>query len=157
MGLYLVPTTISDANAFVEQHHRHHKPAHSHLFAVSVGEADEIVGVAIVGRPVARHLEDGWTCEVVRVATLGNRNACSMLYGAAWRAARALGYRRCVTYTLESEEGGSLRGAGWTCIGKCGGGTWAREGRPRVDKHPTQRKFRWERLAKPTDTPKGGA
>jgi hypothetical protein len=105
--------------------------------------------VAIVGRPVARHLADGFTAEVTRLASDGTRNACSMLYGAAWRAARALGYRRLVTYTLAEERGASLRGAGWRLVGEAGGGSWNRPkvGRARVDMHPTQRKLRWERSA----------
>jgi len=145
--LQIVPTTISAASSFVEQHHRHHRPPVGGLFAVAVADGDEVRGVAIVGRPVARRLDDGWTAEVTRVATDGARNACSMLYGACWRAARALGYRRLVTYTLPEEGGGSLRGAGYTCVGEAGGGSWARRDRPRVDRHPTQIKLRWERAA----------
>lgn len=75
------------------------------------------------------------------------RNACSLLYGACWRAARAIGYRRLVTYTLPTEGGASLRGAGWTLIGEAGGGSWDRRSRARVDEHPTQVKLRWERIA----------
>lgn len=145
MSLTLVPITLKAANAFVAEHHRHHKPARGCRFCVAVADADQIVGVAIVGRPVARRLDDGWTAEVVRVATNGHRNACSKLYGAAWRACRALGFRRLVTYTLPEEGGASLRGAGWTCLGEAGGGSWSRKARPRVDQHPTQVKLRWER------------
>lgn len=76
------------------------------------------MGVAIVGRPVSRHLDDGWTLEVNRLCTDGSRNACSALYAAAWRAARAMGYKRLVTYILESENGASLRAAGWKCVGR---------------------------------------
>lgn len=103
-------------------------------------------GVAIVGRPVARLLDNGWTLEVNRVCTDGARNACSMLYGAAWRAAKALGFRRLITYTLPEEGGASLRASGWYCVGERGGGTWDRpnNSRPRVDKHPTQVKLLWE-------------
>jgi hypothetical protein len=108
------------------------------------GDGDRIAGVAVVGRPVARELQDGYTAEVTRVCTDGTRNACSMLYAAAWRACRALGYRRLVTYTLPSEGGASLRGAGWRCIGAAGGGSWDTPSRPRVDMHPTQQKLRWE-------------
>ena len=147
MSLTLVPITLKAANAFVAEHHRHHKPARGCRFCVAVADADadQIVGVAIVGRPVARRLDDGWTAEVVRVATNGHRNACSKLYGAAWRACRALGFRRLVTYPLPEEGGASLRGAGWTCLGEAGGGSWSRKARPRVDQHPTQVKLRWER------------
>jgi len=142
--LELVPCTISDASAFVAQHHRHHKPPQGGLFAVAVGFGEEVVGVAIVGRPVARGLGDGWTAEVTRLATTGERNACSMLYRAAWRACRALGYRRLVTYTLASEAGSSLRGAGFAEVGRVTGRSWSCPSRPRVDKHPTQEKIRWE-------------
>ena len=123
--LTIVPVTVKAASAFVEQHHRHHPPPQGGLFAAAVAEGDQVRGVAIVGRPVARRLDDGWTAEVIRVATDGARNACSKLYGACWRAARALGYRRLVTYTLPEEGGASLRGAGFTCIGEAGGGSWS--------------------------------
>lgn len=145
--LRLTPITIRDASSFVTEHHRHHRAPQGGLFAVAVSVSEDVVGVAIIGRPLARMLADGWTCEVTRVATLGHKNACSMLYGAAWRAARALGYRRLITYTLSHEPGVSLRGSGWTCIGECGGGSWSRTSRPRVDSHPTQVKIRWERTS----------
>ena len=128
----------------MEQNHRHHRAPQGGIFAIAVAEDGEIRGVAIVGRPVARNAQDGWTAEVTRVCTDGSRNACSMLYGAAWRAARAMGYRKLVTYTLPEEGGASLRGAGWKCIGQAGGGSWHRKTRPRVDTHPTQEKLRWE-------------
>lgn len=97
-----------------------------------------------MGRPVARHNDDGWTCEVTRVATDGCKNACSALYGAAWRAAKALGYRRLITYTLASEPGTSLRAAGWRVIGQVKGRSWWTPTRPRFDKHPTLDKIAWE-------------
>lgn len=140
----MTPCSIQDAKAFVTQHHRHHRPPTSGLFAVAVSSGERVRGVAIVGRPVARGLQDGWTAEVTRVATDGARNACSMLYGAAWRAARALGYRRLTTYTLPEEGGASLRASGWRCVGEAGGGSWSCRSRPRVDRHPTQTKLRWE-------------
>lgn len=140
----LTPITIKDANAYVAVHHRHHKPSPGGLFAVAVSSDGSIVGVAIIGRPVARMRQDGWTCEVVRLCTDGTRNACSKLYAAAWRAARALGYQRIGTYTLPSEGGASLRAAGWKLIGETSGGSWHRTGRPRIDKAPLQGKFAWE-------------
>jgi hypothetical protein len=94
----LIPITLREANAFVEAHHRHHGPSRGCIAAVAV--AGRVCGVAIIGRPVARGLQDGWTAEVTRCCTDGTRNAASMLYGAAWRATRALGYKRLVTYTL---------------------------------------------------------
>ena len=150
MTLTLVPCTIKEANAFVERVHRHHPPSHMSRFAVAVAQAETIVGVAIVGNPRARLANDGWTAEVVRLATDGTKNACSMLYGACWRAARALGFRRLVTYTLATEPGTSLRAAGWRLVGECGGGSWDRAGRPRVDMHPTQQKLKWEASCTPS-------
>ena len=145
MSLRIVPSTVQDACAFVAQYHRHHKPPPGGLFAVAVADGDRVCGVAIVGRPVARMLNDGWTAEVTRVATDGTHNACSILYAACRRACMALGWRKLVTYTLPEEGGASLRGAGWRIVAeRTGGGFWNREQRPRVDKHPTQQKMRWE-------------
>lgn len=147
-GLILSPVTLREARAFVDRHHRHHQAPQGGLFAVAIAEGEEAIepcGVAIVGRPVSRHAADGWTAEVTRVCVLeGVKNGCSKLYGACWRAARAFGYRRLITYTLREEDGASLRGEGWRLIGEAGGGSWSRRGRPRVDMHPTQIKLRWE-------------
>ncbi len=144
MSLHLVPVTLREANAYVAEHHRHHGEARGCIVVLAVADDERIRGIAVVGRPVARKLQDGWTAEVTRVCTDGARNACSMLYGAAWRAVRALGYRRLVTYTLAEEGGASLRAAGWRCVGEAGGGSWSRADRPRIDMHPTQTKLRWE-------------
>lgn len=135
---------LDEANAFVAKHHRHHKPVVGHLFSLGAVSGAEIVGVAIVGRPVSRMRDDGVTAEVTRLCTDGTRNACSFLYGAAARAAFALGFTRIGTYTLPEEGGASLRGAGWKLIGERGGGSWSRQDRPRVDTHPTQAKLLWE-------------
>ena len=117
--LRIVPVNLRDANRFVAEHHRHHPPARGCRFTLGVATEDGIlVGVAIVGRPVARHLDDGSTLEVNRTATDGTPNANSALYGAAWRAARALGYGRLVTFTQADESGASLRGAGWRVVGE---------------------------------------
>ena len=147
MALNVTPITLAEANAFVATHHRHHKPTTGHIVSVAVSDGENVCGVAIVGRPVARMLDDGWTAEVTRCCTNGARNACSMLYRAAWRAVAALGYRKLVTYTLPEEGGASLRAAGFRCIGQAGGGSWNRKERPRVDTHPTQAKLRWELAA----------
>ncbi|HYG67168.1 MAG TPA: XF1762 family protein [Anaeromyxobacteraceae bacterium] len=144
MSLELVPVTLRDAHAFIERLHRHHKPSRGGKFAIGVARGEELVGVAVVGRPVARGFDDGFTAEVTRVATDGSKNACSMLYGAAWRAAKAMGYRKCITYTLSSEPGTSLRAAGWRIVGEVKGRSWDTPSRPRVDAHPLQNKLRWE-------------
>ena len=146
MSLVLIPISIKEANLLIKRWHRHHGPARHALFAVAcaVEGASEPCGAAIVGPPAARMLDDGWTAEVRRCVTDGTQNACSMLYGASWRAAKALGYRRLVTYTLPAEGGGSLRAAGWTVIAESKGGSWNRPSRPRVDEHPLEPKLRWE-------------
>ena len=142
--LYLVPITFAEANEFVKEHHRHHGKVAGHKFSVAAAKEGVIVGVAIVGRPVSRYLDDGWTLEVNRLCTDGTRNACSFLYAAAWRAARAMGYKKLVTYILESESGTSLRAAGWRCVGQAGGLRWTGRSRPRVDLYPAQMKLRFE-------------
>tara|TARA_Y100000310_G_scaffold181396_2_gene181344 strand:- start:15866 stop:16300 length:435 start_codon:yes stop_codon:yes gene_type:complete len=138
------PITLGEANAFVEKHHRHHIPVVGHKFSVAVSEDDEVKGVAIVGRPVARMLDTGWTLEVTRCCTDGTKNACSMLYATCWRAAKAMGYTRLITYILTDEKGTSLVAAGWKLVGEAGGGSWDRKTRPRVDKHPLQGKLLFE-------------
>jgi len=146
MGLMVIPCTVTEANAFVRQHHRHHKPVPGAKFCIAIAEGEVIHGVAIVGRPVARMADDGWTLEVNRCCTDGVKNGCSMLYGAAWRAAKALGYRKLITYTLPEEGGASLRASGWKLIGTTShdGTGWSCRSRPRVDLHPLQAKLKWE-------------
>lgn len=143
-ALRVVPMTLREARAFVAEHHRHHRAPQGGLFAIGGAVGEYVCAVVIVGKPVARMLADGWTAEVTRLCSVGTENACSMLYAAAWRAAKAIGYRRLVTYTLAEEGGASLRGAGWRLVGEAGGGSWSRTSRPRVDTHPMQRKLRWE-------------
>lgn len=114
MGLTLIPVPLAEAKAFIEVWHRHLKPPRGHKFSLGAADTEGVlVAVAVVGRPVARGLDDGRTLEVNRLASDGTSNACSMLYAACWRASRALGYRRLVTYTRADETGASLRAAGW--------------------------------------------
>lgn len=146
--LQLLPVSLRAANAFVQGHRRHRRPVQGAKFALAVtlSGSVRICGVAIVGRPVARHLDDGWTLEVARLCTDGSPNACSKLYGATWKAARALGYTRLIAYTLPAEGGASLRAAGWRLVGKRGGGAWSRPSRPRADtpQHLRGPKYLWE-------------
>jgi len=144
--LALRPVSLREANRFVADHHRHHGPIRGHKFAIAVADRHgDFRGVAIAGRPVARHLDDGTHLEVLRVATDGTPNACSLLYGAIARAGTAVGYRRAdiLTYTLDTEPGTSLRAAGWVPIARTRGQTWARPNRTRADRHPTGDKVRW--------------
>ena len=138
--------SLDEANAFVGLLHRHHPPVVGHLFSIGGFIGGNLVGVVIVGRPVSRMRDDGLTAEVTRLCTDGTRNACSFLYGRASKAAFALGFTKIGTYTLATETGESLRGAGWTLIGHRGGGEWSSPSRPRQSmKSPTGIKLLWEK------------
>lgn len=144
MSLEIQPITLKEANAFVEQFHRHHKSVVGHKFSIGCNDGEKVVGVVIVGRPVARYLDDGWTLEVNRLCTDGTKNVCSILYAASWRAARAMGYKKLITYILENESGVSLKAAGWKCVGMAGGLRWTGRRRPEVDLYPAQMKLKFE-------------
>lgn len=150
----LRPVTLRDAKRFVGEHHRHNQPPVGWQFGVGLSNGtDELRAVAIAGRPVNRNLADGQTVEITRVCTVGDRNANSMLYAALCRAAKALGYRRAITYTLESESGSSLRATGFREVGRVKAGrSWASEDRARHDATiwgdpilPDEDRIRWER------------
>src|SRR5262245_30946155 len=141
--LELQPITYEEACEFIRAHHRHHLPPQGWKFGVAVNDGAKIVGVAVIGRPIARMSDDGWTLELTRLCVDATPNAASKLLGAAQRATFALGYKRLITYTLANEGGASLRAANWKLIGSAGGGSWHRENRPRVDKAPTDQKILW--------------
>lgn len=144
--LALKPVSLREANEYVRQNHRHHKPVVGHKFSIGCESNGVLVGVVIAGRPVSRYLDDGRTLEITRCCTNGERNACSMLYGAAARAAAAMGYDRVITYTLCTENGASLRASGWTCCGQAGGLRWTGVRSPKDDdQYPHQLKLRWEK------------
>lgn len=147
----LAPVTLDQALAFIREHHRHAKsrPA-SWRFGVGVRLGDDLVGVGVAGNP-PRMLDDGQTISIVRVCTDGTPNACSMIYGSLCRAARALGFRYAVTYTLESEEGASLRASGFHIDGAVRAREW-HGGRARYQGNllgeatrPVEAKVRWKR------------
>lgn len=141
--LELTPATLKEANGFVQKYHRHHKPSVGHKFSIGVRKDGEMVGVAICGRPVSRYYDDGYTLEINRLCTDGTHNACSILYGAAYRAAKAMGYRKVITYILESESGVSLKASGYQCEGKAGGLEWNGERKPKEEIYPHEMKTRW--------------
>lgn len=147
MKLCAAPISFDDAAAFVRLHHRHHTPPVGHKFSIAAWAGDELVGVVIVGRPVSRHRDDGLTLEVTRLCTNGHPNACSFLYGAAARAAFALGYRRIGTYILKREPGTSLAAAGWKMVAETPGRSWSVPSRPRSDKHPLEPRLLFETTA----------
>jgi hypothetical protein len=144
--LVLRPLTLHAANAFVAAHHRHNKPARGCRFCLGAYLGGQLVGVAIVGRPASRHLDDGLTAEVTRLCSTGERNVCSFLYGAARRVWQTMGGLKVVTFTLASESGASLHAAGMDDVARVGGErTWSRSGRPRAEDAITREpKTRWE-------------
>lgn len=144
MTLSLQPITFPEASAFIRQHHRHHLPSQGWKFGIAANDGLKVVGVVTVGRPVSYVLDNGWTLEVTRCCTDGTKHAASMLYAAAWRACKALGYRRLVTYTLKEEPGTSLKAAGWTALYETPGRSWDSPSRPRVDTHPLGQRTLWE-------------
>lgn len=144
------PCELKDANAFIERAHRHHKPVVGHRFSIRVVDGDETRGVAVVGRPVARAVNQRTVLEVTRLATDGTSNACSMLYSAAARIGREMGYEMIQTYVLETEHGASLKASGWERDPTpTAGGAWKRSnGAARRTDQPTCPKWRWfKRLA----------
>lgn len=145
----LRPVTLAEANEFVANFHRHNRPTLGGRFAIGLEQSGELVGVAIVGRPIARQIEHHYTAEVLRTCTneKAEKGSVSKLYAACWRAWRAMGGTRLITYTLKTESGASLRGAGWTLIGEVkpitksnGWLTRHREWQPVMG----QQKLRWE-------------
>lgn len=150
--MHLRPITLREANDFVENFHRHNgrTSRDGGKFAIGVDDNGLLVAVAIVGNPLSATFMDGFTAEVLRVCCNENKNAASMLYSACWRAWRAMGGRKLITYTLKYEQGGSLKAAGWHTVGetKPVGKGWnkndhlnhRREWQPVMG----QAKFRWE-------------
>lgn len=141
----IVPLTLKEANAYVTEHHRHHKAVVGHKFSIGVTVDGKLVGVAICGRPVSRYLDDGYTLEVNRLCTDGTKNACSFLYSAAARIAKEMGYRRIITYILQSETGASLRASGWVLDGEAGGKMWTGKRTPDEPLYPQEMKWRWSK------------
>jgi hypothetical protein len=160
LRLELVPIEFEDAAEFVLRHHRHHTPPVGHKFSLAAMRDDVLEGVAIIGRPVSRERQDGFTLEVTRLCVREDAPrvvcrdgkdrgaaACSFLYRAAAKATFALGYRRIGTYVLKREGGHSVLQAGYKIIGEVRGRSWNCKSRPRVDKHPTEDKLLLELAA----------
>jgi hypothetical protein len=141
--LRIVPITFKIACSFIRNHHRHHAPPVGHKFSIGLSNGQELIAVAVAGRPVSRMLDNGYTLEVTRVCTDGSPNACSKLYASCWRIGREMGYTRMITYILYTEMGTSLRAAGWRCEGKAGGGSWDTPTRRRGRMDNTQPKIRF--------------
>lgn len=147
----IVPIELRTANELVAQWHRHHQPVQGHRFSLGLeGDDGKLHGAVVVGRPVARMVNPRTTAEVTRLVTDGTKNACSMLYGAAAKSAKAMGYERIQTYILDTESGVSLRASGWEYEGFAGGGQWKHtDGKPRRTDQPTTVKGRWAKTLAP--------
>lgn len=144
--LMIAPCDYRTAVEFVKANHRHNKPPVGHKFSIACYDGERLCGVCMVGRPVGRYLDDGLTLEVNRCCTDGTRNACSILYGAATRAAKALGYKRIYTYTRESENGASLKASNWNCDGKAGGTHWTGRRYEQTEMVFDEMKIRWVKM-----------
>ncbi len=141
-----IPLELKQANEFVDTLHRHHQPVHRDKFRVGAEVDGKLVGVAQVGRPVSRMLDDGQTLEVVRLCTDGTKDVCSFLYSRCARVAKELGYRKIITYILETENGTSLHATGWKEVAVTSGGSWDRPSRKRNTSAPTCPKRRFEMI-----------
>ena len=139
------PITLKQASDFINQYHRHHKATIGCKFAVGLYKGDTIIGCAVCGRPVSRYLDNGFTCEINRLCTDGTKNACSMLYGTCCRIAKEMGYRKIITYILQSEDGASLKASNFICEGAAGGTHWT-GARDRGQEIPQELKTRWVRI-----------
>lgn len=147
-AMMIAPCELREAAEFIRQHHRHHRPPQGHRWSLKAINGDgQTVGIAVVGRPVGRHQQDGETVEITRLCTDGTPNAVSFLVGAVKRVARAMGFKRLISYTLESENGASWRASGMTQTGTTAGGAWSGtygDGKCRANVHPLEPKRRWE-------------
>jgi|GEM_PF-408594 len=152
-GFYTEPLPFDEAAAYVAAHHRHNEAPVGHVFSVGCYADGVLVGVAMCGRPVSRHLDDGQTLEVYRVCTQGHKNACSKLYAACQRGSRSRGYQRLITYTLLSETAASVRAANFTlAAAKAGAKSWTgrRQSGRKSGRTFQELKRRWVFALKPT-------
>jgi len=146
--LYIIPLTLKQLNSLVSTLHRHHKPVTGHRFSIGlVNDEGTLIGAASIGRPVARLVDPYKVAEVTRLVTDGTYNACSMLYSAAARACKAMGFEYIQTYILENEPGTSLKASGWICLGSAGGGQWKHtDVKPRRTDQPVCKKIKYSLL-----------
>lgn len=143
--LEIRPCNFQTAAEFVHAHHRHRKAPVGHKYSIAIYDGERLCGVCMVGRPVSRYLDDGLTLEINRCCTDGTKNACSMLYGTACRAAKALGYKRIITYTRDDEPGTSLKASNWICDGSAGGVQWTGQRYEQTEMILDVMKIRWRK------------
>lgn len=142
----IVPLTLSEVNTFIEQNHRHHKRVQGHRFSLGLIDDSGLIGVCVVGRPVARNTDWKTVAEVTRLCTDGSKNACSKLYATSAAIARLMGFQAIQTFILETESGVSLKASGWSLVGESPGGQWKHtDGKPRRTDQPICRKLKYEK------------
>ncbi len=149
MSHRIVPMELREANEFIANLHRHHDPVQGHRFSIGYEKEGKLVGVATIGRPVARNTNQKEVLEVTRLCTDGTQNSCSALYSAAARIAKAMGYLSIQTFILDSEPGTSLLASGWEFVGYTNGGKWSGtygDGKSRKNTHPIERKQKWVKV-----------
>ncbi len=159
MKLRVIPLTLKEANIHIAKHHRHHKRVVGHRFSLGCLDGDRMCACVVVGRPVGRNTDQRMVAEVTRLCTDGTMNSCSILYAAAARACKSMGFWWIQTFTLPEEGGASLRASGWTEDGESPGGSWSSTSRPRGedeylfpgigDDHPKGPKTRWKKILNP--------
>jgi len=143
----IIPIALKTANEYVIRNHRHHGKVQGCKFCIGVvDDKGKLRGVAVVGRPVSRFLDDGSTAEITRMCTDGYKNACSFLYAACGRIAKHMGYAKIITYILSTEKGTSLKASNWTNNGVCGGGNWNTPSRPRKNSAYTDKKVMYSKI-----------
>ena len=148
----IVPLSLKEANEFVTTHHRHNKKTAGHKWSTGLMYQDELVGVAIVGRAISRHMDEKYTVEILRLCIKdpAPKNACSFLYSKVWRIWQTMGGKKIITYTLDEESGASMRAVGWKKAGtttpvKEGKG-WTNRGKGRIWQPVNSKlKYRWEK------------
>ena len=147
----LIPITLAKAKEFIDEFHRHNVAPQGWKFGIGLERDSTLVGVVVVSRPVARALDDGFTAEVTRSCVkLDNPNANSMLYGAAKRACKAMGYTKLITYTQHEESGSSLKAIGMLPVAVLEPrGDWSDSSVSRVRTKPKKitanvKRIRWE-------------
>ena len=147
MNFTVVPLTLRFANLFITQHHRHNKRVVGCKFCIGAEYNKELVGVAVVGRPITMTLDDMFTVEVLRCCVLDKapKNTCSFLYGRSWRIWQQMGGKKIITYTLESEKGTSLKAVGWDNVAKTKKSTWHKRPNREWQDVYSELKYRWEK------------
>ena len=148
---HIAPITLKAANAFVTTNHRHHDSVTGCKFAIglykTVDGEDILIGTAICGRPVSRYLDDGLTLEINRLCVTEDGNCCSMLYGTCSRIAKEMGYKKAITYILESEPGISLKASNFILDKEsCGGENWTGKRKRENNTVPEEMKQRWVKI-----------